>query len=135
MQINIDHTKACFSQLGQIVHEKNINIIFLQEPLFETNAENIKVPLPLSNNYNCFYNNKFNPEAVIYANRKYKYELVTESSSENVTTVKLSTKKDSIYLCSAYCPQSDNSPILSINPGFGKLNSNKNCKLCPGNRQ
>ena len=49
IQINIDQTNASFSQLEQLIYKKYIDIIFLQEPLFQTNVDNIKVPLSPEN--------------------------------------------------------------------------------------
>ena len=81
-EIDIDHTKASFSQLQQIINENDTDIIFLQKPLFERSTDNIKVPSSISKDYNCFYNSCFNPEALIYAKKTLKCKLVIGRSGE-----------------------------------------------------
>ena len=68
-EIDIDHTKASFSQLQEIINENDTDIIFLQKPLFEMSIDNIEVPSSISKDYNCFYNSHFNPKALIYAKK------------------------------------------------------------------
>ena len=110
---------------------KMIDIIFLQEPLFVMSIDNIKVPSSISKDYNCFYNSHFNLKALIYAKKTLKCELVTCSSTDNVSTIKLSTKSGDVFLCSPYCPQTDSDPVLSLTPSFSKLNSSQisDCSL------